>query len=137
WYFLFFIDHSVDLQVEWDEINAAWGQACFLLHTMAQHFQPKFLYLSTDLYLYRIKILPMGSYPLILDDNNIAYELLYNQKDLISFARFGPVNLFWSSSYDKAMTLFLTCLKEFAEFANLKDQENNTPPEKCFRLPYK
>ncbi|RWW18382.1 hypothetical protein BHE74_00010053 [Ensete ventricosum] len=47
--FSFFIDHSVDLQVEWDEINAAWGQACLLLHTMAQHFRPKFLYLSTEL----------------------------------------------------------------------------------------
>ncbi|URE18011.1 beclin 1 [Musa troglodytarum] len=79
------------IRVEWDEINAAWGQACLLLHTIAQHFQPKF----------------------------------------------GPVNLFWSSHYDKAMTLFLTCLREFAEFANLRDQENNTPPEKCFRLPYK
>ncbi|URE18005.1 beclin 1 [Musa troglodytarum] len=118
------------IRVEWDEINAAWGQACLLLHTIAQHFQPKFLYLSTDLYLfaqfiYRIKILPMGSYPCLLDNNNNAYEL------------FGPVNLFWSSHYDKAMTLFLTCLREFAEFANLRDQENNTPPEKCFRLPYK
>ncbi|THU59520.1 hypothetical protein C4D60_Mb07t02970 [Musa balbisiana] len=81
------------IRVEWDEINAAWGQACLLLHTMAQHFRPKFL--------------------------------------------FGPVNLFWSSRFDKATTLFLICLKEFAEFANLKDQENNTPPEKCFRLPYK
>ncbi|KAF9593463.1 hypothetical protein IFM89_023280 [Coptis chinensis] len=30
--------------VEWDEINAAWGQACLLLHTMAQYFRPKFPY---------------------------------------------------------------------------------------------
>lgn len=54
-----------------------------------------------------------------------------------SECRFGPVNLFWSTRYDKAMTLFLTCLKEFSEFANMKDQENNVPPEKCFKLPYK
>ncbi|XP_057980567.1 beclin-1-like protein [Malania oleifera] len=105
------------IPVEWDEINAAWGQACLLLHTMAQYFRPKFQY--------RIKILPMGSYPRIMDSNNNTYEL------------FGPVNLFWSTRYDKAMTLFLTCLKDFAEFANSKDQENNIPPEKCFRLPYK
>ncbi|KAH9732287.1 Beclin-1-like protein [Citrus sinensis] len=72
------------IPVEWDEINAAWGQACLLLHTM-----------------------------------------------------FGPVNLFWSTRYDKAMTLFLSCLKDFAEFANSKDQENNIPPDKCFKLPYK
>lgn len=55
----------------------------------------------------------------------------------INVFRFGPVNLFWSTRYDKAMTLFLTCLKDFAEFANSKDQENNIPPEKRFNLPYK
>ncbi|XP_073225184.1 beclin-1-like protein isoform X1 [Cicer arietinum] len=105
------------IPVEWDEINAAWGQACLLLHTMCQYFRPKFQY--------RIKIIPMGSYPRITDSNNSTYEL------------FGPVNLFWSTRYDKAMTLFLACLKDFAEFANSKDQENNIPPEKCFKLPYK
>ncbi|KAI4355229.1 hypothetical protein L6164_004022 [Bauhinia variegata] len=103
--------------VEWDEINAAWGQACLLLHTMCQYFRPKFQY--------RIKIIPMGSYPRIMDSNNNTYEL------------FGPVNLFWSTRYDKAMTLFLACLKDFAEFAKTKDLENNIPPEKCFKLPYK
>lgn len=105
------------IPVEWDEINAAWGQACLLLHTMCQYFRPKFPY--------RIKILPMGSYPRIMDLSNNSYEL------------FGPVNLFWSTRYDKAMTLFLTCLKDFAEFAKSKDQENNIPSEKCFKLPYK
>ncbi|EEF39074.1 beclin-1-like protein [Ricinus communis] len=105
------------IPVEWDEINAAWGQACLLLHTMCQYYKPKFLY--------RIKMLPMGSYPRIMDANNSVYDL------------FGPVNLFWSTRYDKAMTLFLTCLKDFAEFAYLKDQENNIPPEKRFKLPYK
>ncbi|XP_038875577.1 beclin-1-like protein isoform X1 [Benincasa hispida] len=104
------------IPVEWDEINAAWGQASLLLHTMCQYFRPRFQY--------RIKIIPMGSYPRIMDNNN-TYEL------------FGPVNLFWSTRYDKAMTLFLTCLKEFAEFANSRDQENNIPHEKCFKLPYK
>ncbi|MQL72881.1 hypothetical protein Taro_005205 [Colocasia esculenta] len=114
------------IPVEWDEINAAWGQACLLLHTMAQ---------------YRIKILPMGSYPRIMDVNNNTYELTRTQTGSLSeipkHLRFGPVNLFWSTRYDKAMTLFLTCLKDFADFANLKDQENNIPPEKCFKLPYK
>ncbi|XP_042058615.1 beclin-1-like protein [Salvia splendens] len=105
------------VQVEWDELNAAWGQACLLLHTMAQYFRPKFLY--------RIKILPMGSYPRIMDSSNNTYDL------------FGPVNIFWSSRYDDAMVLFITCLKEFAEFANSKDKENNVAPEKCFKLPYK
>ncbi|KMT20317.1 hypothetical protein BVRB_1g003180 isoform A [Beta vulgaris subsp. vulgaris] len=103
--------------VEWDEINAAWGQACLLLHTMCQYFTPKFHY--------RVKILPMGSYPRIMDTSNNTYDL------------FGPVNLFWSTRYDKAMTLFLTCLKDFSEFARMKDLENNVPPDKCFKLPYR
>jgi len=29
---------------EGDEINAAWGQAALLLHTMAQYYTPKFQY---------------------------------------------------------------------------------------------
>ncbi|PON98023.1 Atg6/Beclin [Trema orientale] len=55
---------------------------------------------------------------------------------MLLYESFGPVNLFWSTRYDKAMTTYLTYLKEFAEFAYLKDQENNIPPEKCFKLPY-
>ncbi|XLR06689.1 hypothetical protein HN51_061573 [Arachis hypogaea] len=35
------------------------------------------------------------------------------------------------------MTLFLACLKDFAKFAKSKDQKDNIPPEKCFKLPYK
>ncbi|KAF3517406.1 hypothetical protein F2Q69_00049692 [Brassica cretica] len=42
----------------------------------------------------------MGSYPRFLDSTNSTYEL------------FGPVNLFWSTRYDKAMTLYLICLQE-------------------------
>ncbi|KAL1223060.1 Beclin-1-like protein [Cardamine amara subsp. amara] len=35
------------------------------------------------------------------------------------------------------MILYLMCLKDFADFANSKDKENNIPLEKCFKLPYK
>nr|CAB3475282.1 unnamed protein product [Digitaria exilis] len=93
-----------NVEVDWDEINAAWGQAALL---------------------YRIKIHPMGSYPRVTDIHNNTYEL------------FGPVNLFWSTRFDKAMTWFLTCLQEFAEFAISLDKENNVPPEKSLKLPYK
>jgi beclin 1 len=51
-------------QVEWDEINAAWGQSCLLLHTMAQTCKLNFTY----------RIIPMGSYPKIADNKNV-YEL--------------------------------------------------------------
>lgn len=73
--------------------------------------------------------------PLILFNSHVF--LLPVELSDASFLRFGPVNLFWSTRYDKAMTLFLTCLKEFAQFANSKDKENNIPPEKCFKLPFK
>nr|XP_051211612.1 beclin-1-like protein [Lolium perenne] len=56
-----------NVQVEWDEINAAWGQAALLLHTMAQYF-PKFKY--------RIKIHPMGSYPRVTDINNNSIAII-------------------------------------------------------------
>lgn len=103
------------IPVEWDEINAAWGQACLLLHTMATHSGAKFSY----------RIIPMGSYPSIADSKNNRYEL------------FGPVNLFWSTRYDKAMTFFLICLKEFGDYANAKDRASNIPLDKCFKFPYK
>uniref|UniRef100_A0A0D6R4K7 Beclin-1-like protein n=1 Tax=Araucaria cunninghamii TaxID=56994 RepID=A0A0D6R4K7_ARACU len=103
------------IPVEWDEINAAWGQACLLLHTMAVHCDIKFPY----------RIIPMGSYARMADKNNNTYEL------------YGPVNLFWSTRYDKAMTFFLACLKEFEGYANGKDRAANVPLDKCFKFPYR
>ncbi|EFJ28277.1 hypothetical protein SELMODRAFT_94233 [Selaginella moellendorffii] len=102
-----------NVHVEWDEINAAWGQACLLLHTMAQYCQLNFTY----------RLIPMGSYACIADSKN-TYEL------------YGPVNLFWSTHFDKAMVYFLACLKEFADFANAKDRAARVAPGKCFTLPY-
>ncbi|KAG2590808.1 beclin-1-like protein [Panicum virgatum] len=103
--------------VEWDEINAAWGQAALLLHTMAQYYTPKFQY--------RIKIHAVGSYPRITDINNKTHKL------------FGPANVLFSTQYDKAMTWFLTCLQEFVEFAVSLDKEKNVPPDKSLKLPYR
>ncbi|KDO86455.1 hypothetical protein CISIN_1g010177mg [Citrus sinensis] len=67
------------IPVEWDEINAAWGQACLLLHTMCQYFRPKFPY--------RIKIIPMGSYPRIMDSNNNTYELTLQNLQILRIKR--------------------------------------------------
>ncbi|CAO2171022.1 unnamed protein product [Urochloa humidicola] len=103
--------------VEWDEINAAWGQAALLLHTMAQYYTPKFQY--------RIKIHAMGSYTRITDTNKKTHKL------------FGPANVLFSSQYDEAMTWFLACLQEFVEFAVSLDKEKNVPPDKLLKLPYK
>eukprot|EP00850_Spirogloea_muscicola_P001988 SM000007S20948 [mRNA] locus=s7:1144136:1146996:+ [translate_table: standard] len=103
------------IPVEWDEINAAWGQACLLLFTMAHLCRVTFSY----------RILPMGSYPRIADSKD-TYNL------------FGPVNIFWSTRYDKAMVFYLACLKEFADFAHARDRAAELPPgQSCFQLPYK
>eukprot|EP00897_Mesotaenium_endlicherianum_P009473 jgi/Mesen1/8554/ME000489S07945 len=98
--------------VEWDEINAAWGQACLLLFTMAHTCSFTFTY----------HILPMGSYPRISDGRH-SYEL------------YGPVNLLFTASYDKAMVLFLACLQQFADFAHERDKASGS--ERLFQLPYK
>ncbi|PRW18412.1 beclin 1 [Chlorella sorokiniana] len=82
--------------VEWDEINAAWGQAVLLLATLAKACGVRFR---------AYRLLPQGSYPQVVDVRaNQTHDL------------FGPVNKFLCQSYDKAQVGFLTCLKEFADW---------------------
>ena len=102
--------------VEWDEINAAWGMACLLLSTMAQ--SP-----GVNLTFRTYTLQPLGSFSKVLDARGTAYEL------------YGPVNILSSHKYDRAMVGFLSCLREFAEFATERDVENGVDP--AFELPYK
>lgn len=99
------------VMVEWDEINAAWGQAVLLLHTMAQACKLSFTY----------RLIPLGSYPRVADRKN-TYDL------------FGPVSKLYCTSYDRAMACFLTCLKEFAMFAAQRDSLAGR--RQVFELPY-
>jgi len=101
------------IQVEWDEINAAWGQAVLLLHTMASSCEFEFS---------QNKLIPMGSYPKVSDGKN-TYEL------------YGPVTQFLRANYDKAMCVFLQCLQEFSVYAKEYDIAHQTKPP--FQLPYK
>ncbi|KAK9824013.1 hypothetical protein WJX72_006970 [[Myrmecia] bisecta] len=98
--------------VEWDEINAAWGQAVLLLHTMAQACKLNFSC---------CRLLPLGSYPRVADKRSTL--------DL-----HGPVNKLYCTSYDRAMTLFLSCLNEFADFAKARDSAEGK--RETFELPY-
>jgi hypothetical protein len=98
--------------VEWNEINAAWGQAALLLCTLARYKKFSFT---------RHRIIPMGSFSkveLLSDSGGTIYEL-YG----------GGGGLFWASRFDKAMVGFLQCLKEFADYAVQQDS--------TFELPYK
>ncbi len=76
------------VNVEWDEINAAWGQAVLLLSTIAQVCKLSFTH----------RLMPMGSYPRIADKKS-TYDL------------FGPVSKLYCTSYDRAMICFLACIK--------------------------
>lgn len=53
------------------------------------------------------RLLPMGSHPRVADKRG-TYDL------------FGPVNKLWGGTYDKAMSVFLACLKEFGDFARAR-----------------
>ena len=99
--------------VEWDEINAAWGMACLLLSTMASAAKLTFRHHTLH---------PLGSFSRVSDARGNSYEL------------FGPVNILSSHKYDRAMTGFLACLKEFAEHAHATDVAAGVEPP--FELPY-
>lgn len=107
----FRLGRTPTLQVEWDEINAAWGQAVLLLHTMAQTCRLSFSY----------RLAPMGSYPRVAD-RKAVHDL------------FGPVSKLYCTQYDRAMTCYLTCLKEFALFAAQRDRLAGR--RQVFELPY-
>jgi hypothetical protein len=49
----------------------------------------------------------MGSHPRVADKRG-TYDL------------FGPVNKLWGGGYDRAMSVFLACLKEFGDFARAR-----------------
>ena len=111
-----------NVPVEWDEINAAWGMACLLLSTMARAAGLKFQHYT---------LRPLGSFSKVRENGKgVEYEL------------YGPVNILSSHRYDKAMTGFLSCLKEFAEFARESDLSSpgrdgdSVDGANAFKLPY-
>lgn len=108
----FRLGRTPECPVEWDEINAAWGQAVLLLHTMAQQCKLNFS---------AYRLLPMGSHPRVADKRG-SYDL------------FGPVNKLWGGTYDKAMAGFLACLKEFGDFARARDIAEGQPG--LFEFPF-
>lgn len=108
----FRLGRTPEFPVDWNEINAAWGQAVMLLHTMAQQCQLNFS---------SYRLLPMGSHPRVADKRG-TYDL------------FGPVNKLWGGGYDKAMSVFLACLREFGDFARARDLSEGQQP--VFEFPF-
>lgn len=100
--------------VDWNEINAAWGQATLLLYTIAKKCNFKF---ST------YRLLPIGSASKMERISDRSTYELYGSSD-ISLGR-----LFWYRRFDYGMAAFLGCLKEMGEFVENQD--------KSFKLPYR
>lgn len=93
---------------EWNEINAAWGQTLLALHTVA--FKLKFEFQG-----YRLN--PQGSYSTVekITSNGVeVYELFLPQDSSLS-------RLWLLRHYDLAMTGYLACLDQLANYARTLD----------------
>lgn len=85
------------VEVEWIEINAAWGQVCLLLFSLAKKIGLKFT---------RYELVPYGNYSYI--------KSLEDGKDLPLYCS-GGYKFFWDTKFDSAMVAFLDCLQQFKE----------------------
>ncbi|KAF8639561.1 hypothetical protein AX17_001463 [Amanita inopinata Kibby_2008] len=97
------------VQVEWAEINAAWGQMLLLLYTIARKLDYSFEH---------YRLIPMGSFSRIekTTGDKATYEL-YGSGDL----HLG--RLFHNRRFDLAMVAFLDCLKQLTDY--VKSQDGN------------
>jgi beclin 1 len=106
--------------VDWPEINAAWGQTCLLLATLAERLGYKFE---------GYELLPMGSTSSInrleIKGSNAAEsarqsspkeQVQKHKLELYSSGDF-PINFgFLHRKFDTAMIAFLECLRQLGEF---------------------
>ncbi|XP_069490274.1 beclin-1 [Ambystoma mexicanum] len=84
--------------VEWNEINAAWGQTVLLLHALANKMSLQFQ---------RYRLVPYGSHSYLESLSDKSKELpLYCS---------GGLRFFWDNKFDHAMVAFLDCVQQFKE----------------------
>lgn len=98
--------------VEWNEINAAWGQTVLLLNALANKMNLKFQ---------RYRLVPYGNH-------SYLESLTDKSKELPLFGT-GGFRFFWDTKFDQAMVAFLDCLQQFKEEVEKGDTS--------FCLPYK
>lgn len=84
------------MPVEWNEINAAWGQTALLLSCLAKKVGMEFQ---------KYNLVPYGSYSYIkvLADNKVLP--LYGS---------GGFKMIFDTKFDMGMVAFLDCLQQFA-----------------------
>mmetsp|Transcript_3451 Transcript_3451/g.4345 ORF Transcript_3451/g.4345 Transcript_3451/m.4345 type:complete len:342 (+) Transcript_3451:111-1136(+) len=100
---------KLDQSVDWDEINAAWGQAALAISSIAK--ESKF---SFGLF----RIIPQGSYSKIAkigEEKSLSYELYTNG------------GFFNRRRFDTAMNWFLNCVQELGIFAESNDRTMKLP----------
>jgi hypothetical protein len=111
--------------VEWNEINAAWGQAALLLSCLAKRVNYAFN---------ATRIIPIGSFSKI----DVRRTGGWNTFELFG----GQGGLFWQGKYDKAQIAFLGCIKELADYCANDQQgtigENRNSDDEDYKkkIPY-
>ncbi|KAL5006135.1 hypothetical protein ScPMuIL_017293 [Solemya velum] len=98
--------------VDWNEINAAWGQTVLLLYSLAKKMNLTFL---------RYRLVPYG--------NHSYLESLTDKSKELPLYGSGGIRFFWDTKFDQAMVSFLDCLQQFKEEVEKGDTG--------FCLPYK
>ncbi|KFO28549.1 Beclin-1 [Fukomys damarensis] len=84
--------------VEWNEINAAWGQTVLLLHALANKMGLRFQ---------RYRLVPYG--------NHSYLESLADKSKELPLYCSGGLRFFWDNKFDHAMVAFLDCVQQFKE----------------------
>ncbi|XP_059812486.1 beclin-1 isoform X5 [Hypanus sabinus] len=84
--------------VEWNEINAAWGQTVLLLHSLANKMELRFQ---------RYRLVPYG--------NHSYLESLTDRTKELPLYCSGGLRFFWDNKFDHAMVAFLDCVQQFKE----------------------
>eukprot|EP00123_Amoebidium_parasiticum_P015727 comp23119_c0_seq3/m.37239 comp23119_c0_seq3/g.37239 ORF comp23119_c0_seq3/g.37239 comp23119_c0_seq3/m.37239 type:complete len:319 (-) comp23119_c0_seq3:236-1192(-) len=92
-----------DVPVEWSEINAAWGQAALLLHTLAARLKFTFA---------RFRPVAKGSQ---------SYMEKLDTQQALELWMTGGLHVFQSARYDQAMAAFLACLQQLTEHLERRD----------------
>ncbi|XP_049614170.1 beclin-1 isoform X1 [Syngnathus scovelli] len=84
--------------VEWNEINAAWGQTVLLLHALANKMGLRFQ---------RYRLVPYGNH-------SYLESLIDKSKELPLYCS-GGLRFFWDNKFDHAMVAFLDCVQQFKD----------------------
>lgn len=99
-------------QVEWSEVNAAWGQVALLLVTLARQVHFSFS---------KYRIIPQGSQSKLakVGSENTMYELYVNEQSIGGF--------YFKRSFNNALVCILHCLQELGDYAEKTDRAMRLP----------